>query len=169
MISAFGLRHDDVGPVLSAGKRQQMAEQGRRHERHVAGEHQRHREARRRERGVQAAQRAAAGHDVGDVTNLGTRDSVAANGHHVGNDALQRLQLPRENRLALHDQRAFVTPLEAGRPPADKNCRAEPGTLNLEPGTLDLEPGTLNWEPGTLYLEPGTLNLEHGTILSLYA
>ena len=126
-------RHDRVG---IAGEREQVLGEWRGHVRHVARDDQHRITARVAQRRVNAAERSAAGHDVGDRSDrcptgrtLGLCLGRGASGiaalevtivpptadNHHSSTRPERRELTLENRHAVDDERALVAPAETGR------------------------------------------------------
>src|SRR5262245_14223731 len=119
MISAFGPWHDSIGKVAQG--HEAFKEAGR-YERHVTGDEDDAVVARRGQRGVEAAQRAAVRHPVRHLPDPGDflRPMAAHEKDIVGQPA-KLIELTLEDAPAADAQRALVATAEATRLPASEN------------------------------------------------
>ena len=132
MISAFGARHDSI---YQSGQLEQPAQKVRRDQRHIASHQQQFVVARGGKRGVQTAQRTAAGHAIVDQPDAGETFILAtADDHDVIGQVAQRIELTFDDSPAADDQLALIAAAEASRLTAGKNCGTGHSSAILPPG-----------------------------------
>ena len=119
MIPAFGLRDDGVGVLAERGE---VGQKTGGDERHVAAHHQRHVAAGLGERGVHAAKRSAARHEVGHGADAAPRGGIADHQDFLSH-LRQFADLAIENGPPVDRQRPFVASAESNGPPARQNGR----------------------------------------------
>ena len=111
----------------------EIGEEWRCQERHVAGDYQHLLRWRLHQRRVEAAKRSRARDVIGDDSYSGGLHfrPVPADDHYVGRETVQQRQLPCEDRPSADDQRALVN---AAEPPGLAACEDSccPGNVPLE-------------------------------------
>jgi hypothetical protein len=131
MIAAFGPWHDNVGRIVQGDE---TLEKTGRDERHVTRDDDHPIVVSRGQRGVEAAERPAFGHAIGNAAKpAGGVERTVANQQDVIGKLAQFIELTVENSSSADDQRTFLAPAEAARAAAVKNRGAHHSLAILPP------------------------------------
>jgi len=122
MISAFGPRHDSIRGIAEC---QQAGQELGRDKRHVTGDHQETVVARRPQGRVEATKRTAVRHPVCHTAKpLAIVEWTGADKQNIVREAVERIELPVEDRTSAHAQQALVAAAEAPRLTSGENRSA---------------------------------------------